>query len=148
VGTAVTDAEIAEWLAGVLDVTRPELEHVARCADRSPLQWPGLPRRRVPPALPGGALQVSDVLVHEMVNAALIRDEEPQHNFAPWCRMIAGLSPAVLGYEADARPVGLVRIPNPDRETDPDAPKTKPARRPARLRRSSWYLPVQSCRPP
>jgi hypothetical protein len=81
---------------------------------------------------PGGTLQVSDVLVHEMVHAALIvRGEERRHNFAPWCRMIAGLSPAVLGREVDARPVGLVRIPNPDRETDPAAPKTKPARRAA-----------------
>ena len=74
---------------------------------------------------------VSDVLVHEMAHAALmLRGEDPDHNGEPRRRWIAELSPAVLGHEITARPVRLRRIPHPDRATDPDAPKTKVARRP------------------
>lgn len=81
--------------------------------------------RTTPGRLHGGPRQVSDVLLHEMIHAALIlRGENPEHNQAPWCRMITELSPAVLGTEITARPVRTRRIPNPARETDPDAPKT------------------------
>lgn len=48
----------------------------------------------------GGPRMISDTLVHEMVHAALIlRGEDPEHNGDPWCRLIAELSPAVLGRE-------------------------------------------------
>ena len=68
---------------------------------------------------------VSDVLVHEMVHAALmLRGEDPRHNGEPWCRVITELSPGVLGQEINARPVLPRRVANPDREADPAAPKT------------------------
>ena len=67
---------------------------------------------------------ISDTLVHEMTHAALIlRDEDPDHNSEPWCRLITELSPVVLGHEITARPVRPRRVPNPDRADDPDAPK-------------------------
>jgi hypothetical protein len=79
----------------------------------------------------GGPRMISDTLVHEMTHAALIlRGEDPEHNAEPWCRLITELSPGVLGREITARPVRLRRIPHPDRASDPDAPKTKVARRP------------------
>lgn len=95
--------------------------------------WLGAPRITLAPELfngsgrtHGGPRMVSDVLLHEMIHAALmLRGEEPGHNFAPWCRVIAELSPAVLGREVDARPVQPRRVPNPDREHDPSAPRTK-----------------------
>lgn len=72
-----------------------------------------------------GARMVTDVLVHEMIHAALmLRGEDPGHNEAPWCRMIAELSPAVLGQDVNAAPVKPRRVPNPARESDPAAPKT------------------------
>ena len=102
----------------------------------------------------GGPRQVSDVLLHEMLHAALmLRGEDPSHNAPPWCAMITALSPGVLGMEITARPVGTHRMPNPDRESDPDAPKTivrrmpEPgalaqrdlARWPHSLRPGGWY---------
>lgn len=82
------------------------------------------------PRQPGGPLTVSDVLIHEMVHAFLmLRGEEPGHNFKPWCQMITELTPELTGTGILAEPVGLTRIPNPARDTDPKAPKTKPARR-------------------
>jgi hypothetical protein len=73
----------------------------------------------------GGQRQVADVLVHEMVHAALfLRGENPAHNEAPWCKLITELSPDVLGTDITARPVRPRRVPNPARETDPSAPKT------------------------
>lgn len=78
---------------------------------------------------PGGPLTASDTLMHEMVHAFLmLRGETPSHNFAPWCRMITELS-RDLGYEIQAEPVGTMRVPNPDRDTNPDAPKTKVIRK-------------------
>ena len=78
----------------------------------------------------GGPLSVSDTLIHEMVHACLmLRGEEPGHNFGPWCRMISDLTPDLTGHEIQAQPVGTMRVPNPDRDTDPDAPKTKVVRR-------------------
>jgi hypothetical protein len=74
---------------------------------------------------------VSDVLVHEMVHAALmLRGEDPQHNGEPWCRVITELSPEVLGREITARPVVPRRVPNPGRASGQDAPKTVVIRKP------------------
>jgi hypothetical protein len=81
--------------------------------------------------LRGGPLTVSDALIHEMLHAFLmLRGENPQHNFPPWCRMITELTPGLAGIEVLAEPVGTMRVPNPDRDTDPAAPKTKVVRRP------------------
>ncbi len=67
----------------------------------------------------------------EMVHVALIlRGESPKHNDSPWCKLITELSPEVLGREVCARPVGIRRVPNPDREHDPSAPKTVVKRMP------------------
>jgi hypothetical protein len=103
---------------------------------------------------PGGPRMVSDVLLHEMVHAALIlRGLSPKHNDAPWCRLITELSPGVLGAKLMARPVRTRRVPNPARAADPSAPKTVVARLPepgclpqrslARwpqsLRSATWY---------
>lgn len=99
--------------------------------------WLAEPRITLAPELfngnhrtPGGARTVADVIVHELVHVALmLRGEDPRHNFAPWCQMITDLSPAVLGSTIDARPVVPRRVPNPDRETNPKAPKTIVVRR-------------------
>jgi len=79
---------------------------------------------------PGGPLSVSDTLIHEMVHAFLrLRGENPDHNCAPWCRMITELTPGIAGRGIQAAPVGAMRVPNPDRDTDPEAPKTRVVRR-------------------
>jgi len=126
-----------------------------------PAEWVGAPRITLASEIfngshriRGGPRQVSDVLAHEMVHAALmLRGEEPGHNADPWCKMITELSPDVLGREITARPVGTRRVPNPARETDPSAPKTvvrrmpdpgamtqgELARWPWSLRPSDWY---------
>ena len=98
----------------------------------------------------GGPRMVSDVLVHEMVHAALmLRGEDPQHNADPWCRLLAELSPAVLGREIAARPVRPRRVPNPNRDADPDAPKTIVIRKPEPGTMSQAELArwPHSCRP-
>jgi hypothetical protein len=105
--------------------------------------WLATPRISLPPEIfngskrlaeagqAGGALMVSDVLAHEMVHAALIlRGEYPKHNGDPWCKLITELSPDVLGLDICARPVRTRRVPNPARESDPSAPKTKVVRMP------------------
>jgi hypothetical protein len=107
-----------------------------RCIGLTRGGWLAAPRITLAPELfngnhrtPGGTLMVSDVLVHEMVHAALmLRGENPGHNGAPWCRLITELSPGVLGREVSAATVGTRRVPNPDRESDPAAPKTKVVR--------------------
>jgi len=94
--------------------------------------WLGAPRITLAPELfngnhrtPGGPRMVSDVLVHEMVHAALmLRGEDPRHNGEPWCQAITELSPGVLGHEIIARPVLPRRVANPDREANPAVPKT------------------------
>jgi hypothetical protein len=99
---------------------------------------------------PGGRRMVADVLVHEMVHAALmLRAQDPGHNSATWCRAIAELSPAVLGHEVDARPVLPRRIPNPARETDRSAPKTIVVRRaePGSMTRADLARWPHSARP-
>jgi hypothetical protein len=79
----------------------------------------------------GGPLTVSDTLIHEMLHAFLmLRGENSDHNAAPWCRMIAEMSPVLGGREIQAEPVGTMRVPNPDRDTDPTAPRTRVVRRP------------------
>lgn len=123
-----------------------------------PAGWLAFPRITLAPEVfsgnhrtRGGPLTVSDTIVHEMVHAALIlRGEDPRHNEAPWCKLITELSPEVLSAEITARPVRARRIPNPDRETDPSAPKTKVARVPddgclTRTGLAGWPL---SLRPP
>lgn len=73
----------------------------------------------------GGPRQVTDVLTHELIHAALMfRGRDPSHNASPWCDLITELSPAVLGRDILARPVRTHRVPNPERETNPAAPKT------------------------
>jgi hypothetical protein len=75
--------------------------------------------------LPGGGLMVVDTLTHEMVHAVLmLRGEDPAHNNTPWCKLIAALSPTVLGHEITVSPVRPRRVPNPARAHDPKAPKT------------------------
>jgi hypothetical protein len=99
---------------------------------RADQDWLAAPRITLAPELfngnhrtAAGPRIVSDVLVHEMVHAALMfRGEDPSHNGEPWCQMISELSPALLGHEVTARPVLPRRVPNPERETDPSAPKT------------------------
>ena len=77
----------------------------------------------------GGPLTVSDTLIHEMLHAFLmLRGESADHNAAPWCRMITELSPALVGREIKAEPVGTMRVPNPDRDAAPAAPRTKVVR--------------------
>ena len=100
--------------------------------------WLAAPRITLAPELfngnhrtQGGPRMVSDVLVHEMVHAALmLRGEDPSHNGAPWCRVITELSPGVLGREITARPVVPRRVPNPERAGDDGAPKTVVVRKP------------------
>jgi hypothetical protein len=80
---------------------------------------------------PGGPLAVSDTLIHEMLHAyLLLRGENTEHNAPPWCRMITELTPALTGREINAEPVRTMRVPNPGRDTDPEAPKTMVVRRP------------------
>ena len=108
-----------------------------RCIGLTRGGWLAAPRITLAPEVftgnhrsPGGTLMVADVLLHEMVHAALmLRGEDPAHNAGPWCAMIEDLSPAVLGHAVDARPVKPHRVPNPARETDPAAPKTIVVRR-------------------
>jgi hypothetical protein len=93
---------------------------------------------------------VGDVLLHEMVDTVLmLRGEAAGHNGAPWWRMLTGLSPAVLGRGLDARPVLPRRVPNPERESDPAAPKTIVVRRaePGQLPREDLARWPIACRP-
>lgn len=119
--------------------------------------WLGSPRITLAPELfngnhrtAGGPRMVSDVLVHEMVHAALmLRGEDSRHNDDPWCRVITELSPEVLGREITARPVLPRRVPNPDRDSDQNAPKTVVVRRPepgsmSQTELASW---PHCCRP-
>lgn len=79
----------------------------------------------------GGPRTVFDLILHEVLHAFLmLRGEDPAHNAAPWCAMITELTPAVItGAEILAAPVGTTRVPNPARERDPQAPKTRVVRR-------------------
>jgi hypothetical protein len=128
-----------------------------RCIGLTRSGWLAAPRITLAPEIftgnhrtPGGTLMVGDVLVHEMAHAALmLRGEDPGHNGEPWCRMLTELSPGVLGREVTAAPVGTRRVPNPDRESDPSAPKTKVVRRaePGALARTDLAYWPQSLRP-
>jgi hypothetical protein len=97
-----------------------------------PIEWLATPRISLAPEVftgshrtRGGARQVSDVLVHEMVHATLmLRGESPKHNDDPWCKLITELSPDVAGKDITVRPVRTRRVPNPARQSDPSAPKT------------------------
>lgn len=132
-----------------------------KCLGATRGDWPAAPRISLAPEIftgnhrsPGGRKMVSDVLVHEMIHAALfLRGESPLHNDAPWSKLITELSPDVLGREIIARPVRTHRVPNPERESDPSAPKTivvrqpdpgalaqsELARWPHSVRPASWY---------
>ena len=95
-------------------------------------EWLESPRITLAPGIfnHGGTLMVSDVLVHELIHAALrLRGEEAGHNEAPWCRMVTELSLAVLGQDVNAEPVKPRRVPNPARAADQAAPKTIVVRR-------------------
>jgi hypothetical protein len=99
---------------------------------------------------PGGPRMVADVLLHEMIHAALmLRGEDPAHNGEPWCAMLRDLSPAVVGHEVEARPVLPRRVPNPERESDPAAPKTIVVRlaEPGQMPRQDLARWPHSCRP-
>ena len=52
----------------------------------------------------------------------ILRGEDARHNGEPWCKMIADLSPGVLGREITAAPSRPVRIPNPARAALAPAP--------------------------
>jgi SprT-like family len=126
-----------------------------RClgATRAPLRWLAHPRITLSPASfnHGGRRMVTDVLTHEMVHAVLmVRGQEPGHNDDPWCQLITELSPAVVGHAITARPVRPRRVPNPERDRDPAAPKTVVVRRPdggamGQAELASW---PHACRPP
>lgn len=78
-----------------------------------------------------GRRAVDDVLVHEMTHALLLlRGVDAQHNGDPWCRIITALSPVLIGHEIVERAVRPRRVPNPAREMDVTAPKSKVVRRP------------------
>lgn len=73
---------------------------------------------------------VADTVLHEMIHAHLVLGGySPEHNGHPWCEMVMRLSPAVLGHEVAAEPVGTRRVPNPARKHDPTAAKTIVVRR-------------------
>jgi hypothetical protein len=109
-----------------------------RCIGLTRGGWLDSPRITLAPELfngnhrtAGGPRMIADTLIHEMTHAALmLRDEDPEHNGEPWCRLITELSPAVLGREITARPVRPRRVPNPDRDEDQNAPKTIVIRKP------------------
>ena len=63
--------------------------------------------------------------------------------------MLTDLSPAVLGREVSASPVLPRRVPHPDRETNPDAPKTKVVRQaePGAMTQAELATWPQSVRP-
>jgi hypothetical protein len=63
--------------------------------------------------------------------------------------MLGKLSPAVLGRQVDARPVLPRRVPNPDRDADPAAPKTAVVRlaEPGQLPGQALARWPHSCRP-
>lgn len=102
-----------------------------RCIGLTRYDWLGDPRITLAPRLfnRDGVRDVDDTLTHEMVHAVLfLRGENTKHNHAPWCMAITALSPKVLGHEITARPVGTRRVPNPAREHDATAEKTKVVR--------------------
>jgi hypothetical protein len=104
------------WLESPRITLAPEIFTGTRTAE---------PKRQVH----GGILMVADVLVHEMIHADLmLRGLDPGHNAEPWCAAITHLSPQLLGHTVTASPVKPRRIPNPARETNPEAPKTIVAR--------------------
>ena len=122
-----------------------------------PAGWLASPRIGLTPEVftgnhrtPGGGRMLADILLHEMIHAALmLRGEDPAHNGKPWCRMLTDLSPAITGQSADFRPVTPRRVPNPARETDPAAPKTIVIRRavPGQLSRADLAHWPHSVRP-
>jgi len=97
-----------------------------------------LPRITLPPELfngsdrvRGGERRVTDVLLHEMAHASLmLAGHDSRHNARPWCDLITRLTRQLLGKEILAAPVTPRRLPNPDRDTTPEAPRTKVARVP------------------
>jgi hypothetical protein len=83
------------------------------------------PRISLASRLFANTLMVRDTLIHEMGHASLLLQRlTPDHNAAPWCHLVERLSPVVVGVAVRAQPARSVRVPNPARATDPDAPKT------------------------
>ena len=112
--------------------------------------WLAAPRITIAPDTPGGPPEISDVILHDMTHARLMLSGlDHAHNGQPWCDAITGLSPAVLGQEIDAQPVVPRRVPNPDRERDPAAPKTRVVRlaRPGALTRDQLATWPHALRP-
>jgi hypothetical protein len=130
-----------------------------RCigATRDGAGWLAAPRVTLAPELfngssrtAGGPRMVCDALLHEMTHVVLLlRGDDPGHNGAPWCRLIASLAPGVLGREVTARPVLPRRVANPARAADPAAPKTVVVRRagPGEMARAELAHWPQSQRP-
>lgn len=75
-----------------------------------------------------GWRRVDDTVLHEMVHVALaLSGRDVEHQGDGWYAEVSRLSPAVLGHPLDVRRGGhrrSVRVPNPARDTDPDAPAT------------------------
>jgi hypothetical protein len=133
------------WLAS------PRISLTPEVFNGSAEKFNPLTGRTMPGRTRGGPRQVSDVLLHEMIHATLIfRGENPDHNGDPWCKLITELSPDVLGFDINARPVRTHRVPNPARATNPKAPKTIVKRMPddgclAQMELARW---PHSLRPP
>jgi hypothetical protein len=77
-----------------------------------------------------GLGEVSDTMLHEMVHANLmLKGESPWHNGTPWCGEITRIS-KTCGFDIVAKPVHPRRVPNPERNANPRAAKTKVVREP------------------
>jgi SprT-like family len=72
----------------------------------------GLPRITLAPkTFAAGALEVTEVLLHEMIHARLIlAGLDSGHNSRPWCAEVERLSPLVLGASVKAAPVVPRRV--------------------------------------
>jgi hypothetical protein len=72
----------------------------------------GLPRITLAPkTFAVGRLEVTDVLLHEMIHAKLTLAGLPSdHNSRPWCAEVERLSPAVLGTSVEVAPVVPRRV--------------------------------------
>lgn len=103
--------------------------------------WEHGPRVTLPPEIfrgttadgavrdvPGGARQVDDTLVHELLHVSLVlAGRQQQHDTEDWYRAVRRLSPAVLGRELEVRRGAgrrSVRVPNPKWEPGAGVPKT------------------------
>ena len=105
------------------------LSAYGHCRGLTRTQWEHGPRIFIASTLfADGAGVVEDVMLHEMLHAWLaITGRQTAHASKDWYAAVRRLSPAVLGTELDVRRGSdrrSVRVPNPAREVDPDAPPT------------------------